>query len=74
MTLWDVMKEVRKEKMTVLLCTHYLDEADHLCDRVAIVRQGTLVTIDKPAALKKRYNGSLEEAFKHLLTEVEEER
>jgi ABC-2 type transport system ATP-binding protein len=69
MTLWDVIDAVRKEKMTVLLCTHYLDEADKLCDRVAILRAGALVTVDTPAHIKSRYGSSLEEAFKHLLTQ-----
>lgn len=72
MTLWDVMQEVRKEGMTVLLCTHYLDEADKLCDRVAILRSGTIVTIDKPEHLKKKYGSSLEEAFKNLLKDIAE--
>ena len=67
MALWDVMDAVRKEGMTVLLCTHYLDEADKLCDRVAIVRAGELITVDKPSNLKARFGSSLEAAFKELV-------
>jgi ABC-2 type transport system ATP-binding protein len=40
-----------RQGMTVLLTTHYLDEAEQLCDRVAIVHEGRIVALDSPAAL-----------------------
>ena len=72
MALWDVIDEVKKEGITVLLCTHYLDEAEKLCDRVAIVRSGKLVKIDTPKNLKAKYGRTLEDAFKNLLTKEEQ--
>ncbi len=69
MALWEVIKKIKEKGMTILFCTHYLDEADLLCDRIAILRAGEVVTIDTPAHLKKKYGKSLEEAFVNLLSE-----
>jgi ABC-2 type transport system ATP-binding protein len=50
--LLDVIAGLRsREDMTIVLTTHYLDEAQRLCDRVAIIHQGTIVGLDSPAAL-----------------------
>ncbi len=50
--LLDVIAGLRsRADMTILLTTHYLDEAQRLCDRVAIIHQGTIVGLDRPAAL-----------------------
>jgi ABC-2 type transport system ATP-binding protein len=50
------IKEHRK--LTILITTHYMDEADRLCDRIAIVDHGKLVALDAPAALKASVPGS----------------
>ena len=50
--LLDLIAGLREQEgMTILLTTHYLDEAEQLCDRVAIVHQGRIVALDTPAAL-----------------------
>jgi ABC-2 type transport system ATP-binding protein len=49
--LWDIIREFRTQGRTVLLTTHYLDEAERLCDRVAIVDQGKIVTLGSPHEL-----------------------
>src|SRR5206468_9047314 len=50
--LIDVIAGLRAETgMTILLTTHYLDEAERLCDRVAIMHEGRIVALDRPAAL-----------------------
>jgi len=50
--LLDVIAGLRaREEMTIVLTTHYLDEAQRLCDRVAIIHQGTIVGLDSPSAL-----------------------
>jgi ABC-2 type transport system ATP-binding protein len=50
--LLDVIAGLRaREEMTIVLTTHYLDEAQRLCDRVAIIHQGTIVALDRPTAL-----------------------
>jgi ABC-2 type transport system ATP-binding protein len=50
--LLDVIAELRgREQMTIVLTTHYLDEAQRLCDRVAVIHRGEIVALDTPAAL-----------------------
>ena len=49
--LLDHVAGLRARQMTILLTTHYLDEAEQLCDRVAIVSEGRIVALDTPAAL-----------------------
>ncbi len=51
--LWDLIRTVRKEGMTVILTTHYMEEAEELCDRVAIMDEGTIVAMDTPDNLIK---------------------
>jgi ABC-2 type transport system ATP-binding protein len=49
---WTMLQKIKSERdLTVLLTTHYMDEADKLCDRIAIVDHGKLVALDTPAAL-----------------------
>ncbi len=55
--LWDVIREFRREKKTVLLTTHYMEEAERLCDRVAIVDQGKIIALDSPRGLIQRLGG-----------------
>jgi ABC-2 type transport system ATP-binding protein len=49
----------RREKMTIVLTTHYLEEAERLCDRVAIIHEGAIVALDTPAALLAGLGGEL---------------
>ncbi|MFI2754362.1 ABC transporter ATP-binding protein [Cellulomonas sp. P22] len=51
---WDLVAALRHDGTTVLLTTHYLDEAEHLADRVAVVRDGRVVALDSPAELGGR--------------------
>lgn len=51
--VWFEMKKLAQQGTTIFLTTHYLDEADVLCGRVAIVDKGTIVALDSPAQLKK---------------------
>ncbi len=58
--LWDDLKRLRDAGgLTVLLTTHYLEEADALCDRIAIVDHGKLVTLGTPAELKAEIGGDV---------------
>jgi len=50
-TMWDMVKSVRNRGKTVFLTTHYMEEAERLCDRVAIIDQGRLVALDTPENL-----------------------
>ncbi|RLI77469.1 ABC transporter ATP-binding protein [Archaeoglobales archaeon] len=53
--IWDYILEMReREDVTIILTTHYIEEADKLCDRVAIIDKGRIIALDKPENLKKR--------------------
>lgn len=49
--LWDLIKGIRDEGTTVIITTHYMDEAEYLCDRVAIMEAGRIIALDSPDAL-----------------------
>ncbi|AYY14138.1 ATP-binding cassette domain-containing protein [Actinobacteria bacterium YIM 96077] len=53
--LWTYVREIQRTGTTILLTTHYLDEADALCDRVAIIHQGRIQAVDTPAELKRAF-------------------
>jgi len=57
--MWDEVRRLRAEGMTVFLTTHYLDEADALCDRVAIIDHGQIVAEGTPAELKREISGDV---------------
>src|SRR5690348_9105742 len=57
LALWGVLRELHAEGRTIVMTTHYMEEADQLCERVAIVDQGRLLALDTPAALKARAPG-----------------
>lgn len=62
--LWRYLKELNKKGMTIFLTTHFLEEADALCHRLAIVDKGKIVAEGTPEALKKRYKSkNLDEVF-----------
>jgi ABC-2 type transport system ATP-binding protein len=67
--IWDTLDELRHERgVTLVITTHYMDEADRLCDRVAIVDGGELVAEGTPSALKSTVGGSdptLEDVYLH---------
>ncbi len=50
--IWGVIESLKRSGITILLTTHYIEEADALCDRVAIMRSGKIIALDRPAALK----------------------
>jgi ABC-2 type transport system ATP-binding protein len=57
--MWDEIRRLRTEGMTVFITTHYLDEADALCDRIAIIDNGEIVAEGTPAALKREIAGEV---------------
>lgn len=56
--IYDVIEELRRDKKTILLTTHYIEEAERLCDRVAIVDHGKVIAIGSPRELKQRSAGT----------------
>jgi ABC-2 type transport system ATP-binding protein len=50
--VWDLVRELRANGVTVFMATHYLDEADRICDRVAVINKGRIKAVGPPAELK----------------------
>ena len=66
--LWDFIQGLKDEGVTVILTTHYLDEAEALCDRVCMIDNGAILTIETPANLMKAQKSSkLEDVFLKLI-------
>ncbi len=58
--VWEYIKTLIKEEgMTIVLTTHYMEEADHLCSRIAIIDHGNIVALDMPGALKNMLGGDV---------------
>ena len=55
--LWDTLRALQQRGLTIILTTHYMEEADRLCRRLAIIDHGTILTVDTPAALKRSLPG-----------------
>jgi ABC-2 type transport system ATP-binding protein len=53
LALWEILRELNDEGQTILLTTHYMEEADQLCNRVAIMDHGKILALDTPKALKQ---------------------
>ena len=68
--LWEFISRLNRAGHTILLTTHYLEEAQSLCGRIAFLRRGNLVALDSTAALLAQFGGSdLEDAFIHMMDE-----
>jgi ABC-2 type transport system ATP-binding protein len=80
LALWDLLHELHNDGQTILLTTHYMEEADQLCDRVAIMDHGRVLALDTPANLKQsigadtivtvRTTGDLEKLGELLVNDV----
>lgn len=55
--MWELLTELNQKGLTILLTTHYMEEADQLCGRIAIIDHGKLLTLDSPAQLKRSVPG-----------------
>jgi ABC-2 type transport system ATP-binding protein len=76
--LWELIKDIRAKGTTVIITTHYMDEAEILCDRVAIIDSGTIIAMDSPDRLidklvasgferpREVKKANLEDVFIHL--------
>lgn len=61
--MWGLVASIRQAGKTVILVTHFMEEAERLCDRVAIIDQGKIVALDTPANLIRRLEGGLRVSF-----------
>ena len=76
--LWDLVRSIRAQGATVIITTHYMDEAEQLCDRIAIMDEGKIISLDSPDKMidhlvhsgferpKQVKAASLEDVFIHL--------
>ena len=76
--LWDLIKDIRDNGTTVIITTHYMDEAEQLCDRIAIMDEGKIIKMDSPDKMiddlvatgferpKQVKAANLEDVFIHL--------
>jgi ABC-2 type transport system ATP-binding protein len=55
--LWAILRDLHRQGRTIVMTTHYMEEADRLCDRIGIVDRGKLLALDTPARLKERAPG-----------------
>ncbi len=82
LALWEILGELNREGQTILLTTHYMEEADQLCGRVAIMDHGKILALDTPAALKRtvgadtivtvKASGDTQALAEHLAGEIPE--
>jgi ABC-2 type transport system ATP-binding protein len=56
--IWSLIERMKDRGVTVILVTHFMDEAERLCDRLALINQGTVVALDTPEAIAARAGGS----------------
>ncbi|HTR45314.1 MAG TPA: ABC transporter ATP-binding protein [Thermodesulfovibrionales bacterium] len=64
--VWEKLNHLKSGGTTQILTTHYIEEAERICDRVAIMDSGTIVTIDSPSRLMGLHGGNLEEVYLKL--------
>ncbi len=76
--LWELIKDIRSQGTTVIITTHYMDEAEQLCDRIAILDEGIIISLDSPDKMiddllssgferpKQVKSANLEDVFIHL--------
>lgn len=77
-SLWELIKDIRQRGTTVIITTHYMDEAEYLCDRIAIIDAGRIIALDSPDAMidqlvasgferpKEVKKANMEDVFIHL--------
>jgi ABC-2 type transport system ATP-binding protein len=65
--VWDFIKELKEQDKTIILTTHYMEEAEELCDRVGIIDYGKLIALGSPRELKEQHDArNLEDVFIEL--------
>jgi len=69
-TVWEKLNYLKSVNTTLILTTHYMEEAEKLCDRVAIMDSGKIVTTDSPSRLMEIHKGNLEDVYMKLTGKI----
>jgi ABC-2 type transport system ATP-binding protein len=70
-SLWEYIRELNRGGLTILLTTHYLEEAEELCEEIALINDGKIAAQDTSAGLKARYGArSVEEVYLKVMGDV----
>jgi lipooligosaccharide transport system ATP-binding protein len=69
-TVWEKLDYLKSMNTTLILTTHYMEEAEKLCDRVAIMDSGRILTIDSPSNLMRMHSGNLEDVYLKMTGKV----
>ncbi|GAB6183838.1 ABC transporter ATP-binding protein [Thermodesulfovibrio hydrogeniphilus] len=64
--IWEKIEELKHSGKTLILTTHYMEEAEKLCDRIAIMDKGKIIVIDTPSNLSNEFGGRLEKVYLSL--------
>jgi lipooligosaccharide transport system ATP-binding protein len=64
--VWDQLSLLKSQGITLILTTHYMEEAENICDRVAIMDAGKIITINSPSSLIAEHGGNLEDVYMKL--------
>jgi len=71
--LWDFLKKINRQGTTILLTTHYIEEAERLCSRIGVIHQGKVVALDATDNLRRKIQvDQVEFALKHPMKEIPE--
>ena len=62
-SVWDKLNQLKAKGITLILTTHYMEEAERICDRVAIMDAGKIVAVNTPSSLMNAYQGNLEHVY-----------
>jgi lipooligosaccharide transport system ATP-binding protein len=65
-SVWEKLNYLKAKNTTLVITTHYMEEAERICDRVAIMDSGRIIIIDSPSSLKSMYGGNLEDVYLKL--------
>ena len=68
MEMWKFLKKANKEGITIFLTTHYLEEAEELCNRIGIIHKGRLIALGKKSEITR--NKKLQDVFLELTSDV----
>lgn len=64
--MWDIIHRLRNDGRTIVVTTHYMEEAENLCDRVAVISSGRLIALDTPRSLISQLGGTKRISFKNF--------